>query len=118
MADQIITPFPQTGGQTETGTVYFNRQELNLILNIYGRMVAAGEARDYAIDMNSHRACFAIYRRASEMPIFRIEKSPKLARKQGAYTIYGLGSHILRRGHELEIAIRVLERKLLKTIET
>src|SRR5215212_10876777 len=82
------------------GRVTFSRFELNRILNLYGRMVAEGEWRDYAIDFLRDRAVFSVFRRASEVPIYRIEKDPKLARKQGAYSVVAAGGQILRRGHE------------------
>lgn len=92
--------------------VTFNRLELNRILNLYGRMVAAGEWRDYAIDFLKDRAVFSIFRRASEVPIYRIEKDPKLARRQGAYSVIAASGHILRRGHELDRVLLVIDRKL------
>ncbi|CAM5490872.1 hypothetical protein AFEL58S_03452 [Afipia felis] len=93
-------------------TVTFNRLELNRILNLYGRMVAAGEWRDYAIDFLKDRAVFSIFRRSSEVPIYRIEKDPRLARKQGAYSVISASGQILRRGHELERVLLVIDRKL------
>lgn len=92
--------------------VTFNRLELNRILNLYGRMVADGEWRDYAIDFLKDRAVFSIFRRASEVPIYRIEKDPRLARKQGAYSVIAASGQILRRGHELERVLLVIDRKL------
>ena len=92
--------------------VTFNRLELNRILNLYGRMVADGEWRDYAIDFLKDRAVFSIFRRSSEMPLYRIEKDPRLARKQGAYSVVSASGHILRRGHELERVLLVIDRKL------
>lgn len=94
------------------GRVTFNRLELNRILNLYGRMVAAGEWRDYAIDFLKDRAVFSIFRRSSEMPLYRIEKDPSRARKQGAYSVVSAGGLILRRGHELERVLLVIDRKL------
>ena len=82
--------------------VTFNRLELNRILNLYGRMVADGEWRDYAIDFLRDRAVFSVFRRASEVPIYRIEKDPRLARKQGMYSVISATGLILRRGHELD----------------
>ncbi|MBQ8102304.1 MAG: DUF2794 domain-containing protein [Afipia sp.] len=93
-------------------SVTFNRVELNRILNLYGRMVADGEWRDYAIDFLKDRAVFSIFRRASEVPIYRIEKDPKLARKQGAYSVIAASGQILRRGHELDRVLLVIDRKL------
>ena len=94
------------------GRVTFSRLELNRILNLYGRMVAAGEWRDYAIDFLKDRAVFSIFRRASEVPIYRIEKDPRLARKQGAYSVISATGLILRRGHELDRVLLVIDRKL------
>ena len=88
------------------------RREFERLLRLYGRMVAAGEWRDYAIDALSDRAVFSVYRRASEVPLYRIEKDPKLARKQGAYSVIAASGQILRRGHELDRVLLVLERKL------
>ncbi|CAN5139012.1 DUF2794 domain-containing protein [soil metagenome] len=93
-------------------SVTFNRAELNRILNLYGRMVADGEWRDYAIDFLKDRAVFSIFRRASEVPIYRIEKDPRLARKQGVYSVIAASGQILRRGHDLERVLLVIDRKL------
>ncbi|MTI18285.1 DUF2794 domain-containing protein [Rhodobacteraceae bacterium RKSG542] len=92
-------------------TVAFHRTELSQILNVYGRMVAAGEWKDYAIDHGSERAVFSIFRRASEMPLYRIEKDPKLARKQGAYSVISMGGTVLKRGHELANVLKVFDKK-------
>ncbi len=97
--------------------VFFDRRELLVILHLYGRMVQAGEWRDYAIDGLSDRAIFSVFRRASEMPVYCIEKQPKLATRQGQYAITGSGGQILKRGRELPQVLRVLERKLLKIVE-
>jgi Protein of unknown function (DUF2794) len=91
--------------------VTFDRLELNRILNLYGRMVAAGEWRDYAIDFLRDRAVFSVFRRASEVPIYRIEKDPRLARKQGMYSVISATGLILRRGHELERVLLVIAPK-------
>ena len=91
--------------------VSFNRRELDTILRLYGRMVADGEWRDYAIDILKDRAVFSVFRRSSEMPLYRIEKDPKLARRQGAYSIIAAGGMILKRGHDLAQVLRVLEKK-------
>jgi hypothetical protein len=95
----------------------FDRRELAAILNIYGRMVALGEWRDYAIDHLTDRAVFSIFRRAAEHPIYRIEKSPRDARRQGAYSVVGMDGRILKRGHDLRAVLRVLERKLIRAVE-
>jgi hypothetical protein len=94
------------------GRVTFNRFELSRILNLYGRMVADGEWRDYAIDFLKDRAVFSVFRHASEVPIYRIEKDPRLARKQGAYSVISATGLILRRGHELDRVLLVIDRKL------
>jgi hypothetical protein len=92
--------------------VTFDRHELREILNLYGRKVAEGEWRDYAIDFSREKAVFSIFRRASEYPLYRIEKNPKLARKQGAYSVVTTTGLILKRGHELRRVIDVLDKKL------
>ena len=89
--------------------VTFNRLELNRILNLYGRMVADGEWRDYAIDQLREEAVFSVFRRASEHPLYRIVKQPKLARRQGAYALIAATGHILKRGHDLSNVLRVLD---------
>lgn len=91
--------------------VTFNRFELNRILNLYGRMVADGEWRDYSIDFLRDRAVFSVFRRSSEVPLYRIEKDPRLARKQGMYSVISATGLILRRGHELERVLLVLAPK-------
>ncbi|MGI9378633.1 MAG: DUF2794 domain-containing protein [Methyloligellaceae bacterium] len=92
--------------------ITFNRDELFQILNIYGRNVSLGDWRDYAIDMLRDRAVFSIFRRASETPIYRIEKNPKLARKQGMYSVITPTGLILKRGHDLGKVLRVIDRKI------
>ncbi|PVB61199.1 DUF2794 domain-containing protein [Labrenzia sp. 011] len=91
--------------------VAFNRRELDTILRLYGRMVADGEWRDYAIDLLKDRAVFSVFRRSSEMPLYRIEKDPKLARRQGAFSVVATGGVVLKRGHELAQVLKVLEKK-------
>ena len=92
--------------------VTFNRLELNRILNLYGRMVADGEWRDYAIDFLKDRAVFSVFRRSAEVPLYRIVKDPRLARKQGAYSVISSTGMILRRGHELDRVLLAIDRKL------
>lgn len=89
----------------------FTRHELGAIFDLYGRMVAAGEWRDYALDMLADKAVFSIFRRASECPLYRVEKVPRLARKQGAFSVVTASGMILKRGHELSRVLAVLERK-------
>ena len=91
-------------------TVFFTRRELNQILNLYGRKVAAGEWRDYAIDFGRYKAVFSVFRRASEVPLFRIEKNPRLARRQGAYGVVAATGLILKRGYDLARVLEVLEK--------
>ena len=90
----------------------FTRIELNLILRLYGRMVAAGEWRDYAIDLLKDRAVFSVYRRACEYALYRIEKNPRLARKQGAYSVVTATGLVLKRGHDLRLVIAALDTRL------
>ena len=92
--------------------IAFDRHELREILNLYGRKVAEGEWRDYALDFTPQRAVFSIFRRASEFPLYRIEKDPRLARKQGAYSVVAATGLILRRGQDLARVIAVLDRKV------
>jgi hypothetical protein len=90
----------------------FDRRELNRILDLYSRMVAAGEWRDYAIDFFKDRAVFSVFRRSSEVPIYRIEKSLRFARRQGAYSVVSATGLIMRRGNELDRVLRVLDKNL------
>jgi hypothetical protein len=97
---------------TAPAVVTFQRRELNSILNLYGRMVAAGEWRDYAIDFLKDQAVFSIYRRTSDVPLYRVVKTPSLARRQGAYSGVAPDGRILRRGQDLDRVLMVMERKL------
>ena len=99
-----------------TGVVAFNKDELREILNLYGRKVAEGEWRDYALDHLEDRAVFSIFRRASEMPMYRVEKVPALARKQGAYRVLAASGLILKRGHELANVLKVLDKPKLSLV--
>lgn len=96
--------------------VRFDRRELAQILRVYGRLVAAGEWRDYAIDFLSDRAVFSAYRRASENPHHTIEKHPALKGRQGQYAVFAASGHILKRGRDLSQVLRVFDRKLLKAL--
>jgi hypothetical protein len=100
------------GEGRRTMPVAFNRRELDTILRVYGRMVASGEWRDYAIDQLEDRAVFSIFRRSSEVPLYRIEKNPKLARRQGAYSVVAASGLIMKRGPELERVLRVFDKSL------
>lgn len=92
--------------------ISFDRRELNELLNLYGRMVAAGEWRDYAIDFLKDVAVFSVFRRSSEVPLYRIIKDPALARRQGAYSVVAATGLVLKRGSELSRVLRVLDRRL------
>ena len=118
--EPIVVPLvPRAGGEsnlTEAGArrggIAFDRRELTQILNVYGRKVASGEWRDYAIDTMREKAVFSVFRRASECPLYRIEKAPKLARRQGAYSVVAATGLILKRGHDLARVLRALDKGL------
>jgi hypothetical protein len=103
---------PGTQPAAPVNRVTFDRRELDRIFNLYGRKVAAGEWRDYAIDFLRDRAVFSVFRRASEVPLYRIEKNPKLARRQGAYSVISATGLIVRRGHELDRVLRSIDKSL------
>lgn len=106
-----LTPFPQQE------VVAFQRPELNVILSLYGRMVAAGEWRDYGISSLRDVAIFSVFRRTAEHPLYRIEKRPKLRNKQGMYAVISMEGQVLKRGHDLKSVLRVLERKLIRAVD-
>jgi hypothetical protein len=101
-----------TAAQAPATHVTFDRRELDHIFGLYGRKVAEGEWRDYAIDFLKDRAVFSIFRRSSEVPIYRIEKDPRLAQRHGAYSVVSATGLILRRGHELDRVLRAIDRPL------
>lgn len=109
--------FDPTLSEPRSSTVFFERRELNQILRVYGRMVAAGEWRDYAIAGGAETAVFSIFRRSSEAPLYRIEKRPALARRQGAWAVLTAAGLIVRRGHELEQVLRVFDKGRLTVVE-
>ena len=113
MSFQSPTPFPNANAAQVT----FHRTELSVILSLYGRMVAAGEWRDYGISHLTDAAIFAVFRRTAEHPIYRIEKRPRLARAQGQYSVIGMDGRILKRGNDLRQVLRVLERKLIRVVD-
>jgi hypothetical protein len=92
------------------GTVFFERREFDMLLRLYGRMVAAGEWRDYGMAGLADSAVFSVFRHASEEPLYRIEKHPALARRQGAWAVIGRGGIILKRGHDLAQVLRVFDK--------
>lgn len=96
--------------------ITFHRRELDAILRIYGRMVGEGEWRDYAIDHLKDKAVFSVFKRSGEMPLFRIEKNPKLAAKQGAFSVVNVDGRILKRGHELPQVLKVFD-KVLRLVD-
>ena len=111
---QVTPPSPQRPAPAQ---VAFDRRELSVILSVYGRMVAAGEWRDYGISHLSDMAVFSIFRRTAENPIYRIEKRPKLRNRQGQYSVVGMDGQILKRGQDLRTVLRVLERKLIRAVD-
>ena len=110
-----VTPFPLSAGKPSQ--IGFDRIELTRILDLYGRMVAAGHWRDYAIELGKDAAVFAAFRRAAERPEFRIEKRPDLRNKQGMWALVGEGGTVLKRGHELGPVLAPVERRLIKLVD-
>lgn len=105
------------GNQGPEERVAFHRTELSVILNVYGRMVAAGEWRDYSLDFLPDRAVFSAFRRATEHPLYRIEKLPRLAARQGMYAIFGQDGRVLKRGFDLKIVMRFFDSKSLRLVD-
>lgn len=111
-----VTPFPLSPRGTPT-QIGFDRVELTRILDLYGRMVAAGHWRDYAIELGRDAAVFAAFRRAAERPEFRIEKRPALRQRQGMWALVNESGAVLKRGHDLAPILAPVERRLLKLVE-
>jgi hypothetical protein len=111
-----ITPFP--GHAIRPSQIGFDRSELTRILDLYGRMVAAGKWRDYAIDLGRDTAVFSAFRRTAERPEYRIVKDPALRNRQGMWALIGEGGAVLKRGHELAPVLAPVERKLMKLVES
>ncbi|MFU1477522.1 DUF2794 domain-containing protein [Roseovarius sp. C7] len=111
---QSSSAFTGSGGDAQ---VAFHRTELSVILSLYGRMVAAGEWRDYGISSLRDAAIFSVFRRTAETPLYQIEKRPKLRGRQGQYAVIGMDGRILKRGADLRTVLRVLERKLIRAVE-
>jgi hypothetical protein len=109
----LDTPYP---GPHST-LVFFDRRELDRLLGLYGRMVAAGEWRDYGIDGLREAAVFSVFRRTSEAPLYRIEKRPALARRQGAWAVIGQGGLVLKRGHELDQVLKMFDRGRFRVVD-
>lgn len=112
---QTPTPFPGQDGSSDQ--VAFDRSELAVILTLYGRMVAAGEWRDYGMSFLKDVAVFSVFRRTAEHPIYRIEKRPKLRQKQGLYAVIAMDGQVLKRGHDLRAVLRILDRKLIRPVD-
>lgn len=112
-----IIPFPGAFGRPVAGQIGFTREELARILDLYGRMVAAGEWRDYAMDFTRDYAAFAAFRRAAERPQARVEKRPALRSRQGMWTLLGEHGQVLKRGHELPGVLAPMERRLMKAVD-
>ena len=113
-----MDPAPQTPQPTAVSpVVFFDRRELNQLLNVYGRMVASGHWRDYAIDGLKDAAVFSVFRKATEFPLYRIEKRPSLARKQGAWSVLAHGGLVLKRGHELELVLKIFDRARFSVVD-
>ena len=110
----VVTPFPRAGDRHPITT--FDRRELMRILDLYGRMVAAGHWKDYALRIDPDVAIFAAFRRHSERPEVRIEKRPALRLKQGAFSLVGEHGAVLKRGHELAPVLAPLERWLMRLV--
>ena len=108
----ILIPLHEARRDRQDLPVAFQRRELDQILRLYGRMVAANEWRDYAIDHLSDRAVFSVFRRASETPLYRITKNPALVRRQGIWSVTSATGLILKRGHELAGVLSVFDKKL------
>ncbi|AEI38278.1 MAG: DUF2794 domain-containing protein [Zymomonas mobilis subsp. pomaceae] len=109
----VITPFSSAHTPRQVG---FTRPEILQLMDVYGRMVAAGHWRDYALNFEAHKAHFSAFRRTAERPEFRIEKQPALRLKQGMWVLYGEAGQILKRSHELESVLAPIERRLIKLI--
>jgi len=116
--DRPVARTEYWGGEAirRTGEVRFERHELDQILRLYGRMVAAGEWRDYTVDFLPDRAVFSAFRRTSERPFYVIEKRPALRARQGQYAVSGAGGHVLKRARDLGQVLQVIERKLIKAL--
>jgi len=97
--------------------VAFDRRELSVVLSLYGRMVAAGEWRDYGISCLRELAVFSVFKRTADHPLYRIEKRPKLRQRQGMYSVVSMDGQILKRGHELKTVLRVLDRQLIRAVK-
>lgn len=118
MTSKIVDLTPRTNSKlhTKPSQVAFNRQELGLILNVYGQMVSQGDWKDYALDFLADRAVFSVFRRATEHPLYRIEKKPALRHRQGQFSVLAPGGLILKRGHDLKMVLKVFDKKRFRSV--
>ena len=107
-----LHPFPAAGA----AQIGFTRAELSRIIDLYGRMVAAGMWKDYALEFGRDHAAFWAFRRSAERPEYRIEKRPALRNRQGMWALVNEAGMVLRRGHELGPILSPVERRLLKVV--
>ena len=114
MTSKIVTLPAKKAASKTPSQIAFNRKELNLILSVYGQMVSKGEWKDYALDFLKDRAVFSIFRRATEHPLYRIEKVPALRQKQGQFAVIAPGGLILKRGHDLATVLKVFDKLRFK----
>lgn len=117
MSLDSASPDSQRSGPAADGAVFFDRRELDLILKVYGRMVAAGEWRDYGLAPGREAAEFAVYRRSGDAPAYRIEKRPALQNRQGQWAVYGEGGQVLKRGRDLGQTLRVFDGGRFRVVE-
>ena len=113
----VLSLPPEFSNDPVPEQVFFDRRELNVILSLYGRRVAAGEWRDYGIRGGADVATFSIFRRAAEVPLYRVEKRPRLRNRQGMYALLGAQGQVLRRGHDLAAVLRFLDQKAMRAID-
>lgn len=111
-ASAILITLQEARRERADAPVSFDRREFDQLLRLYGRMVAANEWRDYALDHLSERAVFSVYRRARDLPLYQIVKDPRLARKQGMYSVVGQNGAVLKRGTDLGRVLGVFDRTL------
>lgn len=112
-----IDPFVPPSETPSASAVFFERRELEQILRLYGRMVSQGDWRDYGIQSDGDKCAFCVFRHTSEAPLYRIEKRPALARKQGQWSVIAPGNVVLRRGHELDQVLRAFESRKFRVVE-
>lgn len=110
----MTNPFLAAASGSKTA---FQRDELSVLMGLYGRMVAAGEWRDYALSFLKDEAIFSIYRRTAETPLYRVEKRPKERAKNAMYVVISMEGRVLKRGNDLKQVLSVLERKAIKAVK-